>query len=135
MAWLGWVYEWSAATTDQKTDHMAVLFYAGIGAVGLAVIEALVARGCKRIIAVDLNDDKEEHARTWGATDFVNPSKIDGATQNHIVDLSNDWGSGSVNHLLVRIPLACIRSRQHLHRQHLSFNRPASTKSSADTSR
>ena len=33
--------------------------------------------GAERIIAVDLNDRKEELARQLGATDFVNPGSVD----------------------------------------------------------
>ena len=45
----------------------------GLGAVGLAVIEAAHQGGAKRIIAVDLNADKAGVAMKFGATDFVNP--------------------------------------------------------------
>ena len=45
----------------------------GLGAVGLAVIEAAHQGGARRIIAVDTNPTKKEVATKFGATDFVNP--------------------------------------------------------------
>jgi S-(hydroxymethyl)glutathione dehydrogenase/alcohol dehydrogenase len=48
----------------------------GVGCVGLAVIEGAVFRKAKQIIAVDINDGKEEWAKKWGATDFVNSTKL-----------------------------------------------------------
>lgn len=48
----------------------------GLGAVGLACIEAAVEAGASRIIAVDTNEDKFVAAREWGATDCVNPTAL-----------------------------------------------------------
>ena len=45
----------------------------GLGAVGLAAVMGCKAAGAKRIIAVDINPDKFEKAKVFGATDFVNP--------------------------------------------------------------
>ena len=56
-----------------KVEKGATAAVFGIGAVGLACIEALVAAEASRIIAVDTNPEKEAAAREWGATDFVNP--------------------------------------------------------------
>ena len=49
----------------------------GLGGVGLSVIQGATMAGAERIIAVDLNDRKEELARQLGATDFVNPGSVD----------------------------------------------------------
>ena len=46
----------------------------GLGAVGLAAVMRCHSAGAKRIIAVDLNPDKFEKAKVFGATDFVNPN-------------------------------------------------------------
>ena len=46
----------------------------GLGAVGLAAVMGCHSAGAKRIIAVDLNPDKFEKAKVFGATDFVNPN-------------------------------------------------------------
>lgn len=49
----------------------------GLGAVGLAVIEAAVKAGASRIFAIDINPDKFEAAKQWGATDCLNPKDYD----------------------------------------------------------
>lgn len=56
-----------------KVEEGATAAVFGIGAVGLACIEALAAAKASRIIAIDTNPEKEAAAREWGATDFVNP--------------------------------------------------------------
>ncbi|MFT7806395.1 alcohol dehydrogenase 1-like [Arapaima gigas] len=45
----------------------------GLGAVGLAAVMGCKAAGATRIIAVDINKDKFEKVKVFGATDFVNP--------------------------------------------------------------
>uniref|UniRef100_A0A914CBU1 S-(hydroxymethyl)glutathione dehydrogenase n=1 Tax=Acrobeloides nanus TaxID=290746 RepID=A0A914CBU1_9BILA len=49
----------------------------GLGAVGLAVIMGAKAAGAKQIVGIDMNEKKFEHAKLFGATDFVNP-KVSG---------------------------------------------------------
>ena len=41
---------------------------------GLAVIQGLVQAKAKRIIAIDLNEEKFALAKKMGATDCINPS-------------------------------------------------------------
>jgi S-(hydroxymethyl)glutathione dehydrogenase/alcohol dehydrogenase len=48
----------------------------GAGCVGLSVIQGAVKNKAGKIIVVDVNDSKEEWAKKFGATDFVNPSKL-----------------------------------------------------------
>ena len=48
----------------------------GCGAIGLGVISTSQLVKASRIIAVDTNPEKEEWARKFGATDFVNPTKL-----------------------------------------------------------
>lgn len=50
----------------------------GLGAVGLAVIEAAKLKGAKKIYAIDTNPAKAQVARKFGATDFVNPRDFTG---------------------------------------------------------
>ncbi|MEQ2175851.1 hypothetical protein GOODEAATRI_021936, partial [Goodea atripinnis] len=45
----------------------------GLGAVGLAAVMGCKFAGAKRIIAVDINPEKFEKAKVFGATEFVNP--------------------------------------------------------------
>lgn len=65
----------------------------GLGAVGLAVIQAAKMRKAKRIFAVDLNPLKFDIAKTLGATDCVNPSTLPAGTniQQFIVS-ETTWG-------------------------------------------
>ncbi len=83
----------------------------GLGGIGLSVIQGAVMAKASRILAVDINDSKEEMAKSLGATDFVNPKKYDQPIQNVIVDLTEggvDYSFecvGNVN--LMRSALEC----------------------------
>lgn len=68
----GSVYNVAKVQADEKANTAVF----GIGAVGLAVIEGLRLRNASKIIAIDVNDAKEEYARKWGATHFINPTKL-----------------------------------------------------------
>ncbi|SMN18275.1 similar to Saccharomyces cerevisiae YDL168W SFA1 Bifunctional enzyme containing both alcohol dehydrogenase and glutathione-dependent formaldehyde dehydrogenase activities [Maudiozyma saulgeensis] len=57
----------------QKGDTVAVF---GAGTVGLSVVQGAHSRGASRIIIVDINDNKETVSREFGATDFINPTKL-----------------------------------------------------------
>ncbi|GLR67707.1 alcohol dehydrogenase [Acidocella aquatica] len=58
----------------QAGDTVAVF---GAGGVGLNVISGAKLAGATRIIAIDTQPKKEELARKFGATDFVNPADGD----------------------------------------------------------
>lgn len=57
----------------QKGDNVAVF---GAGCVGLSVVQGAKQREAGKIIVVDINDSKKEWAELFGATDFVNPTKL-----------------------------------------------------------
>lgn len=61
----------------------------GLGAIGLAVIQGAQMVGAARIIAIDINPDKFELARQFGATDFVNPKDHSAPIQQVIVDMTD----------------------------------------------
>jgi len=61
----------------------------GCGGVGLAVIQGAKLAGAKRIIAVDLADNKLEYARRFGATDCVNAAEDPVAA---VKALTGGWG-------------------------------------------
>lgn len=63
----------------------------GCGAIGLGVIATSAQVGASRIIAVDTNPKKEEWARKFGATDFVNSFALPEGTkvQDHLVDITD----------------------------------------------
>jgi S-(hydroxymethyl)glutathione dehydrogenase/alcohol dehydrogenase len=62
----------------------------GLGAVGLAVIQGCKMRGASRIFAIDVNSSKFEVARSFGATDCINPTELPQGVniQSHIVSLT-----------------------------------------------
>ncbi len=72
-------------TCNIETDTTVAVF--GLGAVGLAIIQAAKTRGARRIFAVDTNPLKFDIARQLGATDVVNPLELPAGTtsQAHIV--------------------------------------------------
>ena len=63
----------------------------GLGGIGLAVIQGARQAGADRIIAIDLNPDKFELARQFGATDCINPKDYDKPIQEVVVEMTG-WG-------------------------------------------
>lgn len=63
----------------------------GLGAVGLAVVQAAKIAGAARIFAIDTNSKKFVIAKSLGATDCIDPSGIENF-QTHLVALSGGWG-------------------------------------------
>lgn len=61
----------------------------GLGAIGLAVIQGSAMAQASRIIAIDINPDKFELARQFGATDFVNPKDYSDPIQQVIVSMTD----------------------------------------------
>ncbi|MGB0960519.1 MAG: S-(hydroxymethyl)glutathione dehydrogenase/class III alcohol dehydrogenase [Halocynthiibacter sp.] len=96
-------------TAKVEQGSRAVVF--GLGGIGLNVIQGLRMAGASQIVGVDLNDDKEEMARQFGLTDFVNPSKVDGDMVAHLVELTKGGAdytfdaTGNVN--VMRTALEC----------------------------
>ncbi|XP_030647123.1 alcohol dehydrogenase class-3 isoform X2 [Chanos chanos] len=60
----------------------------GLGAVGLATVFGCKTAGAKRIIAVDINQDKSEIAKSSGATEYVNPIDYSKPIQEVLVELT-----------------------------------------------
>ena len=63
----------------------------GCGAIGLGVINTAALVGASRIIAIDISSDKESWAKSFGATEFVNPSALkDGQKiQDYLVEITD----------------------------------------------
>ncbi|KAI5811414.1 glutathione-dependent formaldehyde dehydrogenase [Peziza echinospora] len=70
----------------EKGSSVAVF---GAGCVGLSVIQGAVKNGASRIIVVDVNETKEAWARKFGATDFVNPTKVNRPIQEELVEMTD----------------------------------------------
>lgn len=73
----------------QPGDTVAVF---GVGGVGINVLAGAQIAQAGRIIAVDLNDEKLEFAKEFGATDVINASEVDP------VEAINDMTGGGVDY-------------------------------------
>ena len=94
-----------------KVEPGSTVAVFGLGGVGLSCIQGAVMAKASRILAVDINPDKEEMAKALGATDFVNPKDYDAAIQEVIVDMTDggvDYSFEAVgNTNLMRAALEC----------------------------
>jgi S-(hydroxymethyl)glutathione dehydrogenase/alcohol dehydrogenase len=94
-----------------KVEPGSTVAIFGLGGVGLSCIQGAVMAKAGRIIAIDVNPDKEVMAKSLGATDFVNPKDHDAPIQEVIVELTDggvDYSFecvGNVN--LMRAALEC----------------------------
>lgn len=61
----------------------------GLGAVGLAAVMGCQSAGAKRIVGVDVNPDKFDKARTFGATDCINPRDHAKPIQEVLVEMTD----------------------------------------------
>lgn len=81
---------YGAAVVTAKVEEGSNVAVFGAGCVGLSVMQGAVKNKAGKIIAVDVNDGKEAWARKFGATDFVNPSKLSGKTiQEHLIEMTD----------------------------------------------
>ena len=78
-----------AVMNTAKVEPGATVAVFGLGAIGLAVIQGAVMAKASRIIAIDVNPDKFDLARQFGATEFVNPKDYSDPIQQVIVDLTD----------------------------------------------
>jgi threonine dehydrogenase-like Zn-dependent dehydrogenase len=69
-------------------DNVLVL---GGGPIGLAVVQALVGRGCKNIIVSEVSSRRREFATQFGAHHVVDPSKED--VVKRVEDLTDGMGA------------------------------------------
>lgn len=87
---------------DVEVEEGATAAVFGMGTIGLAVIQGLVSQGASRIIAIDIDDGKEEVARQFGATDFINSRKIDQPIQDYLIEMTDggvDYSFACVGHV------------------------------------
>lgn len=61
----------------------------GLGAVGLAAIMGCKVAGATRIIGIDINPEKFEKAKEFGATEFVNPKDHSKPIQEVLVEMTD----------------------------------------------
>lgn len=81
-------YGAAVVTAGVEKDSTVAVF--GAGCVGLSVIQGAVKNGAGKIIVVDVNDGKEAWGKKFGATDFVNPTKLGGKSiQEALVEMTD----------------------------------------------
>jgi S-(hydroxymethyl)glutathione dehydrogenase/alcohol dehydrogenase len=77
-----------AVVFTAKVEPGANVVVFGLGGIGLNVIQAAKMVGADRIIGVDLNPGREEMARRFGMTHFVNPKNVENVVDT-IVQLTD----------------------------------------------
>lgn len=77
-----------AVLNTAKVSEGSTVAVFGIGGIGLSVIQGAKMAKAKRIIAVDINNDKKAIAMQMGATDFVNPKELDFSVTDKIVEMT-----------------------------------------------
>jgi S-(hydroxymethyl)glutathione dehydrogenase / alcohol dehydrogenase len=78
-----------AVINTAKVEAGATVVVFGLGGIGLNVIQGARMASAKQIVGVDLNPRREALARTFGMTDFVNPSAVQGDLVQHIVAVTD----------------------------------------------
>mmetsp|Transcript_22711 Transcript_22711/g.40206 ORF Transcript_22711/g.40206 Transcript_22711/m.40206 type:complete len:254 (-) Transcript_22711:475-1236(-) len=82
---------WGAVFNTAQVKPNTTVAVFGLGAVGLAVIEAAKKAGASTIYAIDLNPDKFPTAKEFGATDCLNPKDFDKPIQA-VINEKTEWG-------------------------------------------
>jgi S-(hydroxymethyl)glutathione dehydrogenase/alcohol dehydrogenase len=94
-----------------KVEPGANVVVFGLGGIGLNVIQGAKMVGADKIIGVDLNPAREELARKFGLTHFVNPKDVKGDLVAHLVELTGGGADYSFecvgSPLLMRQALEC----------------------------
>src|ERR1043165_2453218 len=96
--------------TAKVTPGSSVAVF-GLGGIGMSVIQGAVMAKAGRILAVDVNESKFKLATELGATDAVNPKKLEKPIQEVIVEMTDggvDYSFECVGNVeLMRAALEC----------------------------
>jgi S-(hydroxymethyl)glutathione dehydrogenase/alcohol dehydrogenase len=94
-----------------KVEAGANVVVFGLGGIGLNVIQGAKMVGANMIVGVDVNPGREQMAREFGMTHFVNPKEIKGDLVAHLVELTGGGADYSFecvgNTTLMRQALEC----------------------------
>jgi S-(hydroxymethyl)glutathione dehydrogenase/alcohol dehydrogenase len=71
-----------------KVEPGANVVVFGLGGIGLNVVQGAKLAGADMIVGVDTNPAREQLARKFGLTHFVNPRELKGDLVAHLVDLT-----------------------------------------------
>lgn len=77
-----------AVINTAKVEPGANVVVFGLGGIGLNVIQGARIAGANMIIGVDLNPAREQLARKFGMTHFVNPKEVEGDLVPYLVNLT-----------------------------------------------
>ncbi|ELU18779.1 hypothetical protein CAPTEDRAFT_166096 [Capitella teleta] len=80
---------YGAALNTAKVEKGSTCAVWGLGAVGLAVIMGCKKAGASRIIGVDINKDKFQCAKDFGATECINPKDHERPMQQVLVEMTD----------------------------------------------
>lgn len=82
---------YGAARITANVEEGSNIAVFGAGCVGLSVVQGAVVNKAGKIIVVDLNDAKDEWSKKFGATHFVNPSKLPEGTsiQDKLIEMTD----------------------------------------------
>ncbi|XP_063044075.1 alcohol dehydrogenase class-3 [Engraulis encrasicolus] len=80
---------YGAVLNTAKVESGSTCAIFGLGAVGLAVIMGCKVVGASRIIGIDINPDKFEVAKQFGATECVNPKDHSKPIQEVLVEMTD----------------------------------------------
>ena len=81
-----------AVINSAKVEPGTTAIVFGLGGIGLNVVQGLNMVGARRIIGVDINPDKKQIAKTYGMTEFVNPSEIEGDLVDYLTEITDGGG-------------------------------------------
>ncbi|KAJ5102068.1 hypothetical protein NUU61_004290 [Penicillium alfredii] len=73
---------WHAVSRSSLQNNDTALVV-GAGPIGLAIVLVLKSRGVRNIIVVEVSEKRRLFARTFGATEILNPSEVDVVAQLH----------------------------------------------------
>jgi S-(hydroxymethyl)glutathione dehydrogenase / alcohol dehydrogenase len=100
-----------AVINTAKVEAGANVVVFGLGGIGLNVVQGARMVGANMVIGVDLNPAREQLARKFGMTHFVNPKEVKGDLVAHLVELTGggaDYSFECVGNVqLMRQALEC----------------------------
>ncbi len=102
-----------AALFAAKVKAGSTVLVVGLGGVGLNVVQGARLAGAKRIIGLDVNQNRDAISRRIGATDFINPGILNRGIVEHILELTQGGADyvfecvGSAK--LIRLAFDCTR--------------------------
>src|SRR6187455_1833573 len=77
-----------AVINTAKVEPGANVVVFGLGGIGLNVIQGARMAGANMVVGIDLNPERENLARKFGMTHFVNPREVKGDLVPHVVELT-----------------------------------------------